>query len=133
MSSLKAFLNPMEISDKEVVISERFREAEQAVAWKLRPVTQEENAEIVRQYTKKTKKGEPEFDRIGYMQELAAAGVVYPDLNNAELQKAYGVIGAARLLGKMLLVGEFGKLSQEIQRLSGLDEDINEEMEDAKN
>lgn len=133
MSSLSAFLNPIKAEEVEVVISERFQEKGAPVPWKLRPVTQEENAEIVKKHTKKTKKGDQEFDRIGYSQELAASAVVFPDLNDAELQKAYGVIGITKLLGKMLLVGEFGKLSQEVQKISGLDEDINEDIEDAKN
>lgn len=133
MSSLNAFLNPIQAAETEVVISERFQEKGKPVAWKIRPVTQEENAAIVKKHTKRTKKGDQEFDRIAYTQELTAMGVVYPDLNNEELQKAYGVIGAVKLMGKMLLVGEYGKLAQEVQRISGLDEDINDEKEEAKN
>lgn len=133
MSSLSAFLNPVEAIGKDVVISERFQEKGNPVPWKLCPVTQEQNAEIVKKHTKRNKKGEQEFDRIAYSQELAAAGVVFPDLNNAELQKAYGVIGAPKLLGKMLLVGEYGKLLQEVQKISGLEDDINDDIEEVKN
>lgn len=133
MSSLSAFLNPVEAIGKDVVISERFQEKGNPVHWKLCPVTQEQNAEIVKKHTKRNKKGEQEFDRIAYSQELAAAGVVFPDLNNAELQKAYGVIGAPKLLGKMLLVGEYGKLLQEVQKISGLEDDINDDIEEVKN
>lgn len=133
MSSLNAFLNPVEAIGKEVVISERFQEKGSPVSWKLCPVTQEQNAEIVKKHTRRNKKGEQEFDRIAYSQELAAAGVVFPDLNNAELQKAYGVIGAHKLLGKMLLVGEYGKLLQEVQKISGLEDDINDDIDEVKN
>lgn len=133
MSSLNAFLHPIEVSQEEVLISDRFQEKGVPVPWKLRPVTQEENAEIIKKNTRRTKKGEQEFDRMGYTSDLVIAGVVFPDLNNTELQKAYGVIGARNLLGKMLLVGEYGKLSMEVQRISGLDEDINENVEEAKN
>jgi len=133
MSSLNAFLHPIEASQEEVVISDRFQEKGVPVPWKLRPVTQEENAEIVKKNTRRTKKGEQEFNRMDYTCDLVIAGVVFPDLNNADLQKAYGVIGARSLLGKMLLVGEYGRLSMEVQRISGLDEDINEDMEEAKN
>ena len=55
------------------------------------------------------------------------------DLKNAELQQAYGVLGEAELLKAMLYVGEFAELAQAVQELSGLDVDINEEIEDAKN
>ncbi|MGL5436374.1 MAG: phage tail assembly chaperone [Lachnospiraceae bacterium] len=133
MSSLNAFLNPVETTGKEVVISERFQEKGKPVPWQLYPVTQEQNAEIVKKHTRRNKKGEQEFDRIAYSQELAATGVVFPDLNNAELQKAYGVIGASKLLGKMLLVGEYGRLLQEVQKISGLEDDINDDIEEVKN
>lgn len=133
MKDLSAFLKPVEAEEKEVVISNRFQVDGKPVPWKLRPVTQEESRELIRKNTKRTKKGEQEFDRIGYTLDLAIAGTVYPDLNDSQLQSAYGVIGAQKLLGRMLYVGEYGLLSQEVQRLSGLDIDINEEIEEAKN
>lgn len=133
MSSLNAFLHPINIGEREAVISARFLENDKPVAWRLRPVTQEENADIIKKNTRRNKKGDQEFDRIGYAQDLVVAGVVFPDLNSTELQKAYGVIGAAKLVSKMLFVGEYGKLSQEVQKISGLDNDINEDKEEAKN
>ena len=70
---------------------------------------------------------------MGYNQALTAAAVVEPDLENADLQKAYGTLGASRTLSKMLYVGEFGTLLEAVQELSGLDKDINEGIEEAKN
>jgi len=88
----------------------------------------------MKKYTKKDKKtGTETFDRQGYINELVASAVVYPDLKNAELQKAYGVLGEVDLLKKMLLIGEFAVLAQKVQELAGLDEDINELVEEAKN
>lgn len=58
--------------------------------------------------------------------------VVEPDLNNAELQKRYGVLGADKVLSAMLYVGEYGTLMEAVQELSGLDQDINEDMDEAK-
>jgi len=133
ISSLSAFLNPVEVGEKEVVISERFMENGKPVPWKIRPVTQEENKAIIKKHTKRNKRGEQEFDRVGYTLDLAIAGIAFPDLNNAELQKGYGVIGPQNLLCKMLYVGEYGRLSQEVQRLSGLEDDINEDIEEVKN
>lgn len=133
MSSLKAFLNPVKAENKEVIVSERFREDGKLVPFTIRPVTQEENEEILRKYRKKDKKGEESFDQIGYNHELVASAVAFPDLNDADLQKAYGVLGATKLLKKMLLIGEFTALAEEVRALSGLDEDINEDIEEAKN
>lgn len=136
MSSLKAFLNPIKIENKEVIVSERFQEDGKPTPFIIRPVTQEENEELLRKHRKTVKKGKEErevFDQIGYSHELAACAVVFPDLNDTELQRAYGVLGATKLLKKMLLIGEFATLAEEIRNLSGLDEDINDDIDEAKN
>ncbi|WP_367567747.1 phage portal protein [Lacrimispora sp.] len=133
MGTLSAFLNPVKVENKEVIVSERFRENGKPVPFVIRPVTQEENEEILRKYRRKDKKGEETFDQIGYSHELAASAVVFPDLNDAELQKGYGVLGGVKVLKKMLLIGEFSTLAQAVRDLSGLEEDINDEIEEAKN
>lgn len=133
MGSLNAFLHPVQAEEKEVVISDRFQENGRPVPFKIRPITQRENEGIIRKHTKKDKKGNETFDRIAYSQELTAAGVVFPDLQSAELQKAHGVLGADKVLPAMLYVGEFAALMEAVQELSGLDGDINEEIEEAKN
>ena len=133
MSSLSAFLNPIQAENKEVVISKRFQEDGKPVPFVIRPITQEENKQLIKKYTRKDKKGIETFDRAEYVSELTASAVVFPDLTNADLQKAYGVLGASALLQKMLYVGEYAELAQAVQELSGLDTDINEEIEEAKN
>lgn len=133
MSSLSAFLNPVIVENKEVVISERFQEDGKPVPFVIRPITQDENEEILRRHKKRDKKGNETFDQIGYNHDLTATAVVSPDLENAELQKAYGVLGSVRLLEKMLLIGEFTTLGVAVKELSGLDKDINDDIEEAKN
>lgn len=133
MGSLNAFLHPEQAENKEVVISDRFKENGKAVPFVIRPITQEENERLIKKHAKKDKKGNETFDRISYNHELTAAAVVEPDLDNAELQKAYGVLGRAKTLAKMLYVGEFAALFEAVQELSGLDKDINEDIEEAKN
>lgn len=49
------------------------------------------------------------------------------------MQKAYNVAGEIELLKNMLLIGEFVTLAAEVQELSGLDKDINDDIEDVKN
>ena len=134
MSSLNAFLNPIKVENKEVIVSTRFQENGKPVPFVIRPITQEENEEIMRKYRRKDKKNNTEsFDQIGYSHELTATAVVSPDLNDASLQKGYGVLGAAKLLKKMLLIGEFATLAEEVRNLSGLEEDINNDIEEVKN
>ncbi len=134
MASLSAFLHPEQTGNKEVIVSDRFKENGKVVPFVIRPLTQEENAALLKQYRKVDKNSGTEiFNRIGYNQAMVAAAVVEPDLNSAELQKAWGVLGPERVLTTMLYVGEYSKLMDEVQKLSGLDTDINDEIEEAKN
>lgn len=132
-NSLRAFLNPITVENKEVIVSNRFQEDGKPVPFVIRPITQEENKQLIKKYSRKDKKGNETFDRAEYVSELTASAVVFPDLMNADLQKAYGVLGASALLQKMLYVGEYAELAQAVQELSGLDQDINEDIEEAKN
>lgn len=133
MSSLKAFLNPIQVESKEIIVSKRFVEDGKVVPFTIRPITQEENKTLIKRFSKKDKKNVETFDRTEYIQAMTASAVVFPDLSNAELQKAYGVLGESALLQKMLYVGEYAELAQAVQELSGLDSDINEDIEEVKN
>lgn len=133
MSSLQAFLNPVQVENKEIIVSNRFVEDGKPVPFVIRPITQEENKQLLKKYTKKDKKGNETFDRTEYIAALTAAGVVFPDLKSAELQEAYKVLGESAVLQKMLFAGEFAELAQAVQSLSGLEEDINEDIEEVKN
>lgn len=134
MSSLSAFLNPVQAENKEVIVSERFRENGKTVPFVIRPITQQENETLMKKHRSVDKKsGVEQFNRISYNRELTAMAVVEPDLNNVELQKRYGVLGADKVLSAMLYVGEYGTLMEAVQELSGLDQDINEDMDEAKN
>lgn len=131
--NLQAFLNPIQVENKEVIISNRFMEDGKPVPFEIRPISQDENELLMKKHTKRDKKGNESFNRMEYIAELTANAVISPDLTNAELQKHYGVLGASSLLKKMLLVGEYVALTEEVQKLSGLDKDINDEVEEAKN
>ncbi len=132
MSSLKAFLNPVQVDNKEVIVSSRFMEDGKVVPFIIRPITQKENEQLIKKYTKKDKKGVENFNRTEYVQALTASAVVFPDLTDAKLQDKYG-LGETETLKNMLLVGEYATLAQEVQTLSGLDTDVNEDIEEAKN
>ena len=133
MASLSAFLHPVKVENQEVVVSARFQENGKTVPFVIRPISQTENEEVIKKYTRRDKKGNEIFDKVGYNREIAALAVVEPDLNSAELQKGYGVLGAPKLLSEMLLVGEYATLMEAVQELSGLDKDINDDKEEAKN
>lgn len=134
MSSLNAFLNPVKVENKKVIISNRFLdENKEPIPFEIKAINQDENKRLINKHTKRDKKGMEIFNRGEYLAELTASAVVFPDLNNAELQQAYKCLGAATLIQRMLLVGEFAELANQVQLLSGLDEDINSDIEEAKN
>lgn len=132
MSSLKAFLNPVQVENQEVVISNRFMEDGKVIPFIIRPITQKENEQLIKKYTRKDKKGTETFNRTEYVQALTASAVVFPNLSDAKLQDKYG-LGETETLKNMLLVGEYATLAQAVQSLSGLDTDVNEDIEEAKN
>ena len=45
--------------------------------------------------------------------------VIFPDLKDAALQDSYGVIGAEKLLGKLLLSGEYDALRSAVEEING--------------
>ena len=134
MASLSAFLHPVKVENQEVFVSERFQENGKPVPFVIRPITQQENEALLKKHRSVDKKtGVEQFNRVNYNRELTAMAVVEPDLSSAELQKAYGVLGADKVLSAMLFVGEYGTLMEAVQELSGLDKDINDDIEEAKN
>lgn len=133
MGSLSAFLNPVKTANKEVIISDRFQENGKPVPFVIRPITQAENEDLIKKYRKVDKQGVEIFNRIQYQQELTATAVVEPNLNDETLQKQYGVLGASKLLSTMLYVGEYANLLEQVQKLSGLNININDDIEAAKN
>ena len=52
MGSLNAFLHPEQAENKEVIVSERFKENGKPVPFVIRPITQQENDGLLRKYTK---------------------------------------------------------------------------------
>jgi hypothetical protein len=123
---------------EEFIVSDRFKDENgNAVAWKLRSMTEEENQECRKAATRKIKGKNgvytPEIDPNDYMSKLMTASVVYPDLKDAELQRSYGVLGADSLLRKMLLPGEYAALGEKVQALNGFNRDMNELVDEVKN
>ncbi|MEC0089329.1 phage tail assembly chaperone [Paenibacillus macquariensis] len=123
---------------EEVEVSTRFKDKDGKVGkWKLRSITEDDNQELRKSATKKTKGKNgmytSDLDTNEYLSKLVVACVVYPDLKNAEIQKTYGVMGAEKLLRKMLLPGEFSALMEKVQAMNGFDQDMNELVEEVKN
>lgn len=132
MSALSAFLHPaVTREEKEVIISKRFLgEDGKPVPFKIRSLTQEENAAIIKTATRQKKVDGQWQDSID-ANELSARTVVeatiFPDFRSAELCERYGTKDPVQVPGKMLLAGEFSRLIDAVSKLSGFDKSLDEE------
>lgn len=136
----KAFLatNVAKVENKKVVISNRFRDEKgQPIKWELKTLSADDNDALERRCYVNVpivgRKGQftRELDRNKYTSLLLAETVVYPDLNNAELQDSYGVKTPDELLKKMLTLAEYNKLAEEMANASS--ENLNDLIDEAKN
>lgn len=141
MSKFAAFMagNVEKVENKKIVISNRFKDENgKPIPWEIRALSADENDALQahcmvnvpipgqkNQYTR-------ELDQIRYTAMLLAEAVVYPELNDAELQDSYGVKGAESLLRKMLLITEYNELAKEVAALGKI-EGLAELVEEAKN
>lgn len=133
MSKLNAFLKGnVKQTENALLKLERFDEA-----IILRPLPSGEADKITdRCYANKPgKKGKQErvFDVVKYNREICIASIVFPDLNDAGLQESYEVRGADTLYSNMFLLGEANQILEKVTELSGIGEDINDHIEEAKN
>lgn len=132
MSALSAFLHPtVTCEEKEIVISKRFLgEDGKPVSFKIRSLTQETNAALIRASTK-YKLVDGQIKESIDANELSARTIVeatvFPDFRSAELCEAYGTKDPIQVPGKMLLAGEFGRLIDAVSKLSGFDKSLDEE------
>lgn len=133
MSNLNAFLHPVQGDEtREVVISARFTgEDGKPVPFKIRALTQEENARISRQSmrpVKGGKRGEKDLDSEQYTNRIIVAATVEPNFSDESMCKAYGTLDPIEVPGKMLYAGEYKRLMSAIMELSHFDDDLEDEV-----
>ena len=121
--SLNGFFksNAKSLPDVKVVVSERFtNEDGSPIEWVLHPISTKRVEEITKRNTKTTiKNGKKEstINEENLNAELLEAVVLYPSLNDAELQDSYGVSSANELLSVMLYPGETQILTNALQEV----------------
>lgn len=121
--SLNGFFksNAKSLPDVKVVVSERFtNEDGSPIEWVLHPISTKRVEEITKRNTKTTiKNGKKEsvVNEENLNAELLEAVVLYPSLNDADLQDSYGVSSANELLSVMLYPGETQVLTNALQEV----------------
>ena len=106
--------NRKQIESKNIVISERLTDEQgNAVIWEVKPLSQKENEKIL----KKCRVMKEERKQNLYEVMVLAESVVFPDLNNIELQNKYHVVGKEALLLELLTAGEYEKLKNVVEEV----------------
>jgi len=140
--TLTAFLaqNAKKIDNVNFAVSDRFVDPEtgKPMQWEICCITAAENSGLrrtcMRTVSVPGKKGQftQDFDANAYLVKVAVRCTVFPNLNDAELQASYGVMGAEQLITTMLTPAEFEDYSTKVLQVNGF-QTGDEMVTDAKN
>lgn len=115
-------------------------ENEKPLEWTIKPLTTKENENIREACTVevpirgKSHMYRQKLNTGKYGTKLIVASVVEPNLLNADLQDSYGVKTPEDLVQEMIDdPGEYAQFQKFIQEFNGFTDDVNEEVEEAKN
>ena len=140
MKDLKFFLkqNTIPVENQEVEVSKRFKDdAGNTVKFEIKSISNEMDDALRKQNTRQVKKAKgvivPEMDQQKYFVDLVLKSLVYPDLDNKELQDSWGVMDSKELINAMLLPGEYTALLQEVQKINGWDLNVEDIKDEVKN
>ena len=141
MSNLSGFLaqNALPVENIKYVASKRFLDDNgKPLEWEIKCITSEEDEALRKSCTKRIqvpgRRGQftQETDFNLYIGKLAAKCTVFPNLNDAELQDSYNVMGADALLKTMLSPGEYADYLLKVQEVNGF-QTLQEDIDEAKN
>lgn len=144
MSNLAAFFahNKKKNGNIKRAVSKNFVDEQgKSIEWEFAPVSPERDAELKSESTKRSlitqgkRKGQfnTDFDHFKYQRLLTVESIVFPNLNDKELQDSYGVMGADVLLGKMLTIGEIAEAASAAQEANGYEAELEDLVEEVKN
>lgn len=103
------------------------------VEWEIKPLKSREADKIRSECNTYGKGGKVKSDTAKFNRAVAAACTVFPNLNDAELQDSYEVMGAEELITEMLdKDGEFQAYVKKCLEVSGYENNA-ELVEEAKN
>ncbi|WP_304178031.1 hypothetical protein [Leptotrichia trevisanii] len=140
MKDLKFFLkqNTIPVENQEVEVSKRFKDdTGNTVKFEIKSISNEMDDALRKQNTRQVKKAKgvivPELDQQKYFVDLVLKSLVYPDLDDKELQDSWGVMDSRELINAMLLPGEYTALLQEVQKINGWDLNVEDIKDEVKN
>ena len=140
VNTLSAFFKENEIEKVPVkyVASKRYVVNGKPVEWELRALTNDEMETLRRRCMKKepikgTRDYKTIFDTEKFNMEATLKSVVFPNLNDAELQNNRGTIGAEETLKDMLTPGELTDLISAVSEASDFETGMKDKIKAVKN
>lgn len=140
MSLLKNFLienSDITSKESEVAVSSRFKDEKgNLLKFKIRPMTSDEFGKYQKACTTLNlagKKRSTQFDSAKFNLMVVVNHTIDPNFKEADLIKQLGVQTPEQAVNKTLLAGEIVELANQITTMSGFDNDINDDIEEAKN
>ena len=143
MSDLSRFLKKYKKLKENVqyaVTKSLTDEKGQPLLWEIRPLTSKETNRLTDECTfQEQVPGKPNVFRnkinsTKLLQKMMVASVVFPNLNDKDLQDSYGVMTPEELITEMVDdPGEYNNFGKYLNELNGFNEGINEKVEEAKN
>ena len=143
MADLKLFLkgNKKERETTEYAATKSLcDENGEPLKWTIKALTTKENDQIREECSKEIPvTGKPNMYRTKvntsrYIAMMITRAVVFPDLNDTQLQNSYGVVTPEDLLKEMVdTPAEYDAFAQFVQQFSGFDTSLTEKVDEAKN
>lgn len=143
MADLKLFLkgNKKERETTEYAATKSLcDENGEPLKWTIKALTTKENDQIREECSKEIPvTGKPNMYRTKvntsrYIAMMISRAVVFPDLNDTQLQNSYGVVTPEDLLKEMVdTPAEYDAFAQFVQQFSGFDTSLTEKVDEAKN
>ena len=138
--NLTAFLkNNVEIVNQvEYVASNRIKAGDEPVAWKINVLQNKVIDKLRNRYTKMIKDGKTgvtreKFDSQGFNDAILLESIVFPNLDDMELQDSWGVNDPLELVKAMLTPGEYADLLNAVVEAQGFEVGMDEKVRAVKN
>ena len=138
--NLTAFLkNNVEIVNQvEYVASNRIKAGDEPVAWKINVLQNKVIDKLRNRYTKMIKDGKTgvtreKFDSQGFNDAMLLESIVFPNLDDMELQDSWCVNDPLELVKAMLTPGEYADLLNAVVEAQGFEVGMDEKVRAVKN
>ncbi len=141
VETLKGFFkqNAKIVTEVEYVASKRFTDDEgNPIVWRIRVLTNKELDKLRARFTKKVyepgkRTAEERMDLTAFTDELLVRTIVFPTLDDMELQNSWGVSNELDLVKAMLNGGELTDLTRAIQEAQGFETGFEDKVKAVKN